>query len=191
MSVPLILFALEQESRGLFADRDVLYTGVGKVQAAHALTRRLHTGGAAARPRCVVNLGTAGSAIHKAGSLVHCTRFIQRDMDVSPLGFPKWETPFSGRPAMLEYGDAVADVPHAVCGTGDSFEIAHDGAHYDVVDMEAYALAHVCRAEDVPFYCLKYVSDGADGKAADDWGQALDLAAQALRRAFDSLLPSP
>ena len=60
----LIVMALPQESRGLLerAGADLLYTGVGKVNAAAALARRLAemrcTG--AAQP-LVVNLGTAGS----------------------------------------------------------------------------------------------------------------------------------
>jgi hypothetical protein len=60
----LIVMALPQESRGRLeaAGADLLYTGVGKVNAASTLARRL------AEIRCaglalplVVNLGTAGS----------------------------------------------------------------------------------------------------------------------------------
>ena len=183
MTKPLIVFALEQESQGLFSDADVLYTGLGKVNAVARLMRRIHT----ARPSLVINLGTAGSAVHRAGSVLHCTRFIQRDMDVSPLGFPKWQTPFSDDPVIFEYGQAVAAYPHAICGTGDSFDVSHDGQHYDVVDMEAYALARVCRDESLPFICLKYVSDGADGAASTDWNEALAHAAKALRGALDTI----
>jgi adenosylhomocysteine nucleosidase len=35
--------------------------------------------------------------------------------------------------------------------------------------MEAYALAKVCWYEKALFACAKYVSDGADHAAADDW----------------------
>ena len=47
---PLYVFALEQETQGLFDNHDVLYTGAGKVQAAYALTRRLSE----SRPTLVV-----------------------------------------------------------------------------------------------------------------------------------------
>lgn len=177
---PLLIFALEQESQGLFSEYNVLYTGVGKVNAAYTLTRLLYR----SRPKIVVNLGTAGSAVHKTGAVVHCTRFIQRDMDVSPLGFKRWQTPFSEQPVILEYGAAAKGLPHAVCGTGDSFDVSHDGAGYEVVDMEAYSLAQVCKAEGIQFLCLKYISDGADGKASEDWSVALDHAAHALRLAL-------
>jgi adenosylhomocysteine nucleosidase len=47
-----------------------------------------------------------------------------------------------------------------------------------VVDMEAYALAKVCRLEKAPFACAKYVSDGADHTAADDWRRNVHKAAE-------------
>lgn len=183
---PLIVFALEAESRGLFADHRVLHTGVGKVNAAHALTKAL----AAKRPGLVVNLGSAGSAVHKAGSLVCCTAFVQRDMDVTPLGFAPHATPFDATPTPLPYGLPIPGLPQATCGTGDRFETAHTGETYDVVDMEAHALALVCAREGVDFACLKYISDGADGAAAQDWEQALEDGATKLRVALDTFLAS-
>lgn len=187
MTKPLVVFALEQESQGIFSDHDVLYTGIGKVNAAFRLMRRIHQN----RPTAIINLGTAGRAVHKAGSILHVTRFIQRDMDVSPLGFQKWETPFSGEPVILEYGHTISHYPSAVCGTGDSFDISHDGKDYDLVDMEAFALARVCKEENIPFLCLKYISDGADGSASTDWNDALSRAAHALKGALESVLPFP
>jgi adenosylhomocysteine nucleosidase len=35
--------------------------------------------------------------------------------------------------------------------------------------MEAYALAKVCYLYDVPFISFKYISDGADEGANNDW----------------------
>lgn len=183
MEGALVVFALEQESQDLFKDQDVLYTGVGKINAAYALTRRLYQN----RPSIVINMGTAGSTKYPAGTVLHSTCFIQRDMDVSPLGFARWETPFSGQSVILEYGQSVSNTPHAICGTGDDFEINHDGHHYDIVDMEAYSLARVCQLENVPFVCLKYISDGADSKAHSDWGDALRHAAVSLKSALDCL----
>ena len=62
--------------------------------------------------------------------------------------------------------------PEIVCGTGDSFltdagELPSLGVH--IVDMEAYAIAKVCRHFNVPFRCFKYISDKADESAGDDW----------------------
>ena len=35
--------------------------------------------------------------------------------------------------------------------------------------MEAYALAKVCYHYDIPFISFKYITDGADEQAHEDW----------------------
>ncbi len=47
----------------------------------------------------------------------------------------------------------------ATCNTGDSFLTELTDIEGDVVDMEAYAQAFVCRAKEIPFISVKYVSD--------------------------------
>src|SRR5688572_23282066 len=120
----LIVMALPQESRGLLetAGADLLYTGVGKVNAAAALARRL------AQIRCrgetqplVVNMGTAGSRSIPAHNLVAPTRFAQRDMDVSGLGFAPGVTPFDATPPVLEFPRVFLQLPPVLCSTADSF----------------------------------------------------------------------
>ena len=49
--------------------------------------------------------------------------------------------------------------------------------------MEAYALAKVAMMENLPFLSLKYISDGADGNADDDWSLQVKKAAVALKQA--------
>lgn len=181
----LIVFAMEEESRDIFTARDVLHTGIGKVNAAYALTQHLHRDLAAKPPALVVNMGTAGSRKHKAGTVVNCTSFVQRDMNVSVLGFEKWQTPFSKDPVMLRTGQRIENLPEGICGTGDSFDDGADSAHFDVVDMEAYALALICQREEIPFLCLKYISDGADSNASQDWNDALNKAAETLKRTLE------
>ncbi|WP_262250199.1 phosphorylase family protein [Parapedobacter soli] len=58
--------------------------------------------------------------------------------------------------------------------------MAHAATGYNVVDMEAYALAVVAMKENIPFLCLKYISDGADGNAAADWTVQVHQAAAAF-----------
>ena len=43
---------------------------------------------------------------------------------------------------------------------------------YDLFDMEAYAVAQFCKMYDIPFYCLKAVSDNLDG-SLKDWRSIL------------------
>jgi adenosylhomocysteine nucleosidase len=184
----LIVMALAQESRGLLerAGATPLYTGVGKVNAAAALARRLAEMRCAGAPQpLVVNLGTAGSRKIAAHTLVACDRFTQRDMDVSGLGFAPGVTPFDEAPAVLSFPRVFAQLPNVSCSTADSFATApHDG---DVVDMEAFALARVCIAERARFACAKYVTDGANADSASHWEAALDAAAHGFASLYDAL----
>ncbi|MBX2833652.1 MAG: 5'-methylthioadenosine/S-adenosylhomocysteine nucleosidase [Micavibrio sp.] len=177
---PLLVFAMEQEAADMFGGCDVLHTGIGKVNASYALMKRL----AAERPEIVINLGTAGSRKFAGGTLVNPTRFIQRDMDVRALGFELGQTPFSNDPVVVEYGTRIDALPDGLCGTGDNFDTSEEAGAYDVVDMEAFALALICAREKIPFLCLKYISDGADDDAHNDFNTALLKAAKALHTAL-------
>jgi adenosylhomocysteine nucleosidase len=55
--------------------------------------------------------------------------------------------------------------------------------------MEAYALAKVCQMERVRFACAKYITDGADHTAADDWQNNLIAAAADFWRLYSGLAP--
>ncbi len=145
----LVVMALEIEAQGVFerAGVPVLYTGLGKVNAALSLMRALrdyrHAGEGLP---LVLNFGTAGSHSLAAGTLVACQRFVQRDMDVSGLGFALGVTPFEELPAQLDFPAIFEELPAALCGSGDSFQMGVAKLHCEVIDMEAYALAKVCRA---------------------------------------------
>ena len=168
----LIVCALEVETQNQLNDWNVLYTGVGKVNATYHMTKGILDGIThGQRPRMVINYGTAGSRKIKKKTLVDCTRFIQRDMDVTGLGFMKGETPFEKDiPIVIESNCPFNPIGrNATCGTGDNF--AEDKSQYygEVVDMEAYALAKVCHHFDTQFISFKYITDGADEQAHEDW----------------------
>lgn len=171
----LFVFAMEAEAGTAFEGHNKLVTGLGKVNAAFELARAIHS----LRPKLIVNMGSAGSSHFRQGEVVCCTRFVQRDMDVRGLGFALYETPFSGLPPVLEYGLKLEGLSEGVCGTGDSFEMNHAVREYNVVDMEAYALALIAKKEAIPFLCLKYISDGADGSAAENWTIQVHRASEA------------
>jgi adenosylhomocysteine nucleosidase len=148
----LIVCALEIETQGKLDNWNTLYSGVGKVNATYKLTERL-TDYNYAKPKLVINYGTAGSRKIKKGQIVDCTKFVQRDMDVTGLGFMRGQTPFENNiPIILDY-DHIEFNPigrKASCGSGD--KIVEDRLNYygEVVDMEAYALAKVCHIRNVP-----------------------------------------
>ena len=168
----LIVCALEVETQGQLDDYDVLYTGVGKVNATFELTRKFGKYGSYIPYDMVINYGTAGSRKIKKGQLVDCTKFIQRDMDVTGLGFMRGETPFEQDPPFIIQQQNIEFNPigrNATCGSGDNFVEDKTNYYGEVVDMEAYALAKVCYLYDVPFISFKYITDGADEQAHEDW----------------------
>jgi adenosylhomocysteine nucleosidase len=178
---PLFVFALPMEAADEFVDLETLFVGVGKVQAIYYLMRKITD----YKPSIIINVGSAGSNEFKTGEVVCCTQFIQRDMDVTPLGFPKYKTPFSNIEPILSYGIEVPGMPVAICGSGDSFEVSHKSPDFKVIDMEAYSLAWLSMQEQIPFLCLKYITDGVDDKAAKEWNITVHLAAAALRKSID------
>jgi adenosylhomocysteine nucleosidase len=189
----LVVIALRVESSGVFeaAGVPVLYCGVGKVNAAIALTKALSRYSQQGEEMpLVVNFGSAGSRCFAPGTLVSCQEFVQRDMDVSGLGFPLGVTPYDEAPASLVYEPVFTHLPAAVCGSGDSFATVDIAVDCAVIDMEAYALAKVCWHEDAGFACVKYVTDGADHTAADDWQRNVHVAAEEFLQLFRSLSSS-
>ena len=168
----LIVCALEIETQNELNDYDVIYTGVGKVNATYELTTHFGKYGSYIPYSLVINYGTAGSRKIKKKTLVDCTKFIQRDMDVTGLGFMKGETPFEQDPPVVIQPQNIDFNPigrNATCGSGDNFVEDKTNYYGEVVDMEAYALAKVCYLRDVPFISFKYITDGADERAHEDW----------------------
>jgi adenosylhomocysteine nucleosidase len=190
----LVVMALPLESGGALESLSVpvLYTGVGKINASYALTRELtrRTAQAGQGIDLVLNLGTAGSSVFHTGALVECTRFLQRDMDASALGFAVGETPYDDYPPMLGHEAMFPHLTQASCGSGDDFCVDYDPGAYQVVDMEAYALAKVCHMENIPFGCVKYITDGAKGHAsAGEWQQASRSAGERLADFLRAIQP--
>ena len=175
---PLFVFALEKEAGTEFSQENVAFVGVGKINATYNLLKAIQKH----QPDLIINLGTAGSTEFNKGSVVCCTEFIQRDMEVTALGFQKFETPFSTDPVILQYGLEIDNLAKGICGSGDQFEMEHKNPEYNVIEMEAFALAKVSKEENIPFLCLKYISDGADGGAAEDWVEQVKFAASAFRK---------
>ena len=169
----LIVSALEQETNGQLEDYDVLYTGVGKVNATFKLTQKFGKYGSHIPYDLVVNYGTAGSRNLPIGELVDCTKFVQRDMNITQLGFYQGQTPFESPNTMHVLSTSKFNPigKRIVCGTGDSFvdNIKKESLYIQVFDMEAYALAKVCRYYNIPFISFKYITDNVNEHSAKDW----------------------
>lgn len=167
----LIVVALEDElPTQLVAGWNVLYTGVGKINAAIAATEAvLET-----RPVHLINYGTAGALNPSITGLNRVNHIVQRDMDVRPLGFELGHTPFDTT------GHIDLGGPGVSLGTGDHFVTTPPELVTDIVDMEAYALAKVARLFSIHFQCWKYISDNANDDAADHWAENVAKGARAF-----------
>lgn len=165
MSKILVLTAIEDElGRARIPDGvRVIYTGVGKINAASAATLALLT----LHPDLVINYGTAGKIKETLRGLVEVSVVIQRDMMAMPLA-PRGRTPFAPELDLLRSGQAGV-----VCGTGDSFVTSSDPwlieNNIDIVDMELFAVAQVCRRHGLPWRAFKFITDDANDLAHQDW----------------------
>lgn len=142
----------------------VYYTGVGKINAAIKATEILSPAYQVYNTNTIVlNYGSAGSKSVPTHSLVKCRAFVQEDMDGRPFA-PIKTTPFD----LVQYPH-IGEEPLIfgsggyVCHTQDRFE---QNPKNGVYDMEAYALAKVCKIYGYDFTAFKFISD--DGNP-DDW----------------------
>ena len=154
----LILIALKDEAPELSFSMKVFYTGVGKVNAAMTAAECI----AKYKPKRIINFGTAGGITVKSG-FHQVSKFVQRDMMCCELGSLPGQTPFEDT--------IVIDNGHGLtCSTGDNFVTDSNLLiPADVVDMEAYAIAKVCKKTRTEFLCYKFVSDGANSDSLNDW----------------------
>ena len=136
------------------------HTGVGKINAAIKLIELIHL----YEPTQVINYGTAGSVKREISGLIECTTFIQHDMDARGLlDFKLGETPFDPISKIILSNEGY------ICATGDKFVKNKLEMDCDIVDMEAYALAKICKIKNIDFKCFKYISDYANEQSSNDW----------------------
>lgn len=159
--------ALEEE---FSSDKhNVLYTGMGKINAAMSVQWLIDN----FNVKKIINVGSAGGNPNKvdAGRVYHIGRTVDRD----------WCFPDSGCVTVLTNNDASQE--SKTCFTGDSF-VTDWNNDYEIVDMEAFAIAKVCNAPEnnIQFSCYKYISDNGSG---DDWRESLIKCKKILSEMFN------
>ena len=148
-----------------------VFSGIGKVNAS-AITAKLICNGC----DCIMNYGLSGGIGGSAiGKFVIPDRFIEHDFDLTPLGYQLCEKPFQKYIYDADkkiISDIKCLIPDAIVGTavcGDKFITKKEDSDFfeksfdaKTCDMETAAIASVCDMANVPFYCIRRVSDGAD-----------------------------
>ncbi len=171
MTKTLLLVAMREELATPPSGMILVHTGVGKINAAWHTAQAI----AAHQPDLVINFGTAGAVTKGLHGLVEVGTAVQRDMDVRALGVPLGATPFEDDSSEIRFSPAPL-----ICGTGDSFAASAPELPCDVVDMELYAIAKICHAENLPLRAFKFISDNANAAAPSDWRAALARAEAAF-----------
>lgn len=158
-------------------------TGIGKAGAAFHLTRAIMQ----ERPDFVLNVGTSGTFMHNVGDVLVCRRFLDRDFRKLALPGVEWEIEMANRlplhlPSIVNQQPMDTDF---TVSTGDDFVTAASEPVGDVVDMEAFAEAMVCREMGLPFTAVKYVTDVVGRNSVKEWEERLAEARVVLTRYFE------
>lgn len=178
----------------LFGKEVVLvHSGVGKVYAAMIAQHLIDL----YHPKTILLTGVAGALNrhYEIGDLVIGKDYIQHDMNCEALGFQRGQIPFTrmrvfkANQIWLDAASTFSTRKHRLhvgrVLSGDQFFAEKDFISHaamlenlqgDMIEMEAAAIAQVCLLNgDIPFLCLKTISDKADADAAVDFQQSLPV----------------
>lgn len=188
MSILYVMAAESEYGPHLQARIKPLMTGIGPVEAAVGVTRALARADVeGALPRLVVSLGSAGSRVLEQCSVYQASSVSYRDMDASPLGFARGQTPLLDLPAVLPL-TTVPGLQRATLSTGANVVsgAGYDGIEAEMVDMETFAVLRACQGFGVPLLALRGISDGAaELEQLSDWTQYLHIIDEKLAGAID------
>ena len=151
--------------------------GIGKVNATAATMHLVDIG-----CKVIINYGLSGgiSGICR-GELCLCNRFVEHDFDLTGIGYKPCEKPaqqyiYDGDSNLIEmFGKLLPSVKIGTAVSGDRFVCDEElrttlKEEFNAMscDMETAAIAYVCSFADVPFACLRRISDdaGADAVAS-------------------------
>lgn len=174
----IILIALKKESNGLIEQTaaihgiQVHYTGMGMLAAAQKTTEII----CKHNPTWILNLGTAGSRHFPVGQMVECIQFSNRTVQL--LGKLKYT--IESQP--------ISSWPKAHCGSSDHIDLTDAAHEFEVLDMEAFAMASVCKKMNVRFNAIKYITDNSQGDVSVKWHQQLEAVSLALQKALQDLI---
>ncbi|WP_303919501.1 hypothetical protein [Draconibacterium sediminis] len=160
-----------------------IYTGVGKTKSAHILTKNI----CQLKPDLVLNIGTAGTLKHQIGDIFISTHFIDRDYETIRLPGLEFEIDgqdlFHKNLPIKKWIDKYEK--KGICNTGDSFVTNAEKINGDIIDMEAYTQAFVCKEFKIPFISVKYITDIIGQNSVELWESKLNDARNSLEKWFD------
>lgn len=189
-----IVMALEGDGRRL--EIHAVQCGIGKVNAASAVSFLIADDGA----QMICNAGLSGAISgFRRGDLVAGASYVECDFDLSAIGVPAGQKPgqdwvYHADPVLLRMALAHNGVQPGALGTGDFF--LTDAAikqqyleRFDIsaFDMETAAIASVCHKSQIPFLCLRKISDDADDAATEQYREMNEQAEDTLTNVLQDL----
>jgi len=150
--------------------------GIGKVNATAAAMHLIDIG-----CNVIINYGLSGgiSGINR-GELCLCNRFLEHDFDLTGIGYKPCEKPaqryiYGSDKSLTElFATILPNVKIGTAVTGDRFVCDDDlrnslKANFNAMccDMETAAIAYVCDFAEIPFVCLRRISDDAGAEAVN------------------------
>ena len=174
----------------------VMQCGIGKVNAAVGTLTLIDT----FHPAIIINTGVAGGTGHGAsiGDVVIASAVAYHDVWCGPgtvpgqaAGCPLYfESPLT--PGTIER--MGADLRRGVVASGDIFVSRTEEVQHilevipeaEAVDMESGAIAQVCHLKNIPFVCMRVISD-TPGATHDNIAQYENFWEDAPRHTFDVL----
>ena len=166
-----------------------ILSGIGKANAAMNVMQAVIE----FQPDFVLNIGTAGTLNHNVGDIIVSHHFVDRDM-VPLVAFGLESDLVSIVPEGWQLSSYIGGNNLSgdfIVNTGDDFVTADSGIEGDVVDMEAFAEALVCRKMNLPFLSIKYVTDVVGQNSIALWEEKLADARNSLSAFFDKNVSFP
>ena len=166
-----------------------ILSGIGKAKAAMNVMQAVIE----FQPDFVLNIGTAGTLNHNVGDIIVSHHFVDRDM-VPLVAFGLESDLVSIVPEGWQLSSYIGGNNLSgdfIVNTGDDFVTADSGIEGDVVDMEAFAEALVCRKMNLPFLSIKYVTDVVGQNSIALWEEKLADARNSLSAFFDKNVSFP
>ncbi len=167
--------------------------GIGKVNAAIAAAHLSDIG-------CdyILNFGLSGgiSAV-KRGEIVIPDKFLEHDFDLTGIGYKPCEKPgqkyiYDANEWLLKLAEkAIGKTEHGTAVCGDRFicsatdrDFLRDTFGATTCDMETAAIASACDMANIPFLCLRRVSDDAGDDAYANYNDMNTGEGQTLSEVF-------
>lgn len=189
-----LVMTLTQNDRQL--EIHAVQCGIGKVNAASAVSFLIADDGA----QMICNAGLSGAVSgFRRGDLVAGATYVECDFDLSAIGVPAGQKPgqdwvYQADEVLLRLALAHNGVRAGNLGTGDFFltnaEIKKQYIErfgITAFDMETAAIASVCHKSNIPFLCLRKISDDADDAATEQYREMNERAEDTLTNVLQDL----